>query len=233
MGPKAAVSKETAMAVVEKYIHYFQTNQFPTRGSEVWVQMSEALNKKWYPLAVYTNVREDRRSILSIARLNKNIVVNETENITINDSFSDSEQLNSSHEFECPEEADGLDTFEIYITSEEWQQMIEPSTKYGGRTYHIMHRNVWTDLLHMIIWKQLNLPYVYPVGDFYMTVRTKNTQYIDHEDVRRPLKSERRKKVGEEVFHGGCGNWQKREAREYMKIGDGLPPHIPKLSVLR
>ena len=45
MGPKAAVSKESAIVVVE-YIHYFQTNQFPTHGSEVWVQMSEALNKK-------------------------------------------------------------------------------------------------------------------------------------------------------------------------------------------
>ena len=151
MGPKAAVSKESAIAVVEQYIHYFQTNKFPTRGSEVWVQMSEALNKKWSPLSVYTNVREDRRSILSIARLDKNIVVNETENITINDSFSDSEELNSCHEYEYPEEAVGLDTFEIYITREEWQQLVETSTQYGERRYNIMHRNVWTDLLHMII----------------------------------------------------------------------------------
>ena len=121
MGPKVAVFKESAIAAVEKYIHYFQTNQFPSRGSDVWVKMSEALNKKWNPLCVYTNVRKDRRSILSIARFNQNIVVDETENITINDTFPNSEQLNSSYEFECSEEVDELDTFEIFITSEEWQ----------------------------------------------------------------------------------------------------------------
>ena len=107
------------------------------------------------------NVREDRRSTPTIARPNKNIVVNESENISINNSVSDSKEQSSCDECEYPAEAVGLDTFEVYITREEWLKMVEPSTQYGKRIYNIMHRNVWTDVLHMIIWKQLNLPCVY------------------------------------------------------------------------
>lgn len=70
-------------------------------------------------------------------------------------------------------------------------------------------------------------------ADVLLSVRTRNTMYIDHLDTRRPLRGKRRKEVGREVFYTGPGNWTKGEAAKVMDFGDRIPPHIPKPNVLR
>lgn len=75
MPREARVSKEEAIRVLEKYIEHFKTSMLPKYTSSVWVEISKELNLKWSAHHVYTAVREDRRSILSTARLNKDVIV--------------------------------------------------------------------------------------------------------------------------------------------------------------
>uniref|UniRef100_A0A0C9QYG9 NOF_15 protein n=1 Tax=Fopius arisanus TaxID=64838 RepID=A0A0C9QYG9_9HYME len=70
-------------------------------------------------------------------------------------------------------------------------------------------------------------------GDFFMTIRTQNTLSTKHEDVKRQLRGERRKKVGEEAFYKGCRNYMKVQMKEKTKFGGRVPPQIPKLDTIR
>lgn len=75
MPRKSRVPKEEAIRILEKYIEHFKTSALPKYISNVWVEISKELNLKWSAHDVYIAVRENRRSILSTARLNKGIVV--------------------------------------------------------------------------------------------------------------------------------------------------------------
>lgn len=70
MPRQALVTVDHAVSVIEKFIQNFTTDQLPSYSSEIWVEMSRELQNLWKPSAVYTNVRENRRNILSIARDN-------------------------------------------------------------------------------------------------------------------------------------------------------------------
>lgn len=70
MPPSSAVSVQLAVKVLKKYIHHFITDELPKWSSPVWKEISNDpdLGGKWTIHAVRTNVREDRRQILSIAQ---------------------------------------------------------------------------------------------------------------------------------------------------------------------
>lgn len=69
--------------------------------------------------------------------------------------------LSNNHEnlseFETDEIHD-LDEFKIHITSEEWKQMKGPIMQYENRTYPILQPGVWTDILSLALYYQMELP---------------------------------------------------------------------------
>lgn len=184
MPRKALVPREDAVAVVEKYIDYFRTNDFPPYSSPVWKLMAKDLELRWSHHNCYTSTREDRRKILSTARANQGIVLPEipvepkkpkrqpktdfvdTEDIYEDeeyiegeeDIFNDSKLLNINDDdmsdFEVDSEATGLGSFDVLITREEWREMKGQSTLYGA----ILNPGIWTNLLALAVTRQTRLP---------------------------------------------------------------------------
>lgn len=65
-----------------------------------------------------------------------------------------------------------------------------------------------------------------------LTIRTRETFYNQHEEVKRQLRGEKRQRVGKEVYYEGAANWLKREALENIKSRGRIPPHVPSKEVI-
>lgn len=114
MPRKAKVSEEEAIAVIRRFIDYFKTNDLPKVTSQIWIQISKCLEGKWSARDVYHEIRENRRNILSEARLREN--VKEVTNTTLNDTLitsSDNEEHKESSGVES--ESNSLTTFRYLI----------------------------------------------------------------------------------------------------------------------
>ncbi|KAM0732505.1 hypothetical protein ACS0PU_000666 [Formica fusca] len=74
MPRKIAVPPGESIQVVKKFMHHFETDPLLVWSAKVWKEMSIALGGKWSFAACYTNVRNDRNSILSIARREMGII---------------------------------------------------------------------------------------------------------------------------------------------------------------
>uniref|UniRef100_A0A0C9PYU4 NOF_1 protein n=2 Tax=Fopius arisanus TaxID=64838 RepID=A0A0C9PYU4_9HYME len=75
-----------------------------------------------------------------------------------------------------------------------------------------------------------------PPGDadkIHMILRTNETYYNEHENVKRELRGWLRQHVGENVYFMGAGNWQKEEAVRVAPFGGRVGPNIPNMNVLR
>ncbi|CAG9771525.1 unnamed protein product [Ceutorhynchus assimilis] len=69
-------------------------------------------------------------------------------------------------------------------------------------------------------------------GEFLLTVRTRDTSFEDHKEVKRVVNGAYRKELGKVCAAEGCHNVQKSMARKYLKRGDAEGPMIPSLDVL-
>lgn len=69
--------------------------------------------------------------------------------------------------------------------------------------------------------------------DLFIRVKTRNTTFTVHEDIRRPLRGLRRKEIAKECANEGCANILKKLARQNLNKGDTEGPIIPTLDVLR
>lgn len=73
--PRApAVLYEEAVQLVEKFIQYCKRSEYPQWSAEVWGKMRPAISERWSRDAVYTNICENRLSIVSTACANLDIV---------------------------------------------------------------------------------------------------------------------------------------------------------------
>lgn len=68
--------------------------------------------------------------------------------------------------------------------------------------------------------------------EFLITVRTRDTTYDNHKEVKRPINGNYRKDIGKACAAEGCHNVQKAMARQHLKRGDTENPIIPSLDVL-
>lgn len=70
MPSKSRVPVEDAVIVLKRYMNYFNSETLPIHSSPVWKEMSNEpeFYKKWNADAVRTNVKQNRRNILTIAR---------------------------------------------------------------------------------------------------------------------------------------------------------------------
>lgn len=69
--------------------------------------------------------------------------------------------------------------------------------------------------------------------EFLIKVRTRNTLFDNHAEVKRVVNGLRREEIGKACVAEGCHVTQKRLARELLKRGDTEGPIIPSLDVLR
>lgn len=198
MPRKALVTKEEAVAVIEKFINHFVTTEMPGYSSPVWKEMSKDLDGKWSPHNVYSSVRTDRRGILSTARENLGVIIeveepqenikkqilSELEENNDNDSdelFDDTKSLNNNDDmsdFELDDEVSGLSQFEVLITREEWQEMKAPPAMYKKRICTILKQGVWTPILALTVARQTKLPCAFIFKNSHISTASNSLHYL-------------------------------------------------------
>lgn len=119
---------------------------------------------------MYIAVREDRRSILSIARLNKNVIVpNDVENWShlSGNSFEQSRSNKTDPDFEFFNNSKFISLktwFHLTLNIELWNK-IKPQfpASYGEqpRNYDILSPNEWTDIIFDAFFKRYRFPCAY------------------------------------------------------------------------
>uniref|UniRef100_A0A0C9RJP6 NOF_10 protein n=1 Tax=Fopius arisanus TaxID=64838 RepID=A0A0C9RJP6_9HYME len=179
------VPRDEAIAVLEKYIDHFKTNDFPSYSDPVWKEISKDLGLRWSHHNCYTSVRENRRKILTAARENQGIFIPEEvpekkpkretseytglemlyqdeEDLELDDDvYNDSKLLNLTDDlsdFEVDADAAGLGHFDILITRDEWREMKGYSKRYNKRHYAILNPGIWTNILALAVTRQTKLP---------------------------------------------------------------------------
>lgn len=123
------VSNEEAILLIQKYIQYFNTNNFSSSSAKIWKDMSKELNGRWKPHSVYTHVRDNKNGNLEAARKNLGIniqplsrpVINIIEDDIIDSSVEDSESDESYHGDEIRDS--DVDTFPLILSPTEWEQI--------------------------------------------------------------------------------------------------------------
>lgn len=159
MPRRSTVSLEERIALVEKYIDNFKKKPYPISTANIWKLMSNELNGRWSAFNVYVNVSQNQMGILSTALSNKEIPFYNDTDVTCNFTMNLSTNNNHENLSEFETELHDLDEFKIYITSEEWKQMKGPIMQYNeNRTYPILQPGVWTDILSLALYYQMELP---------------------------------------------------------------------------
>jgi len=143
MPRKSAVPSKESIQIIKKFRQYFETEPLPSWSAKVWKEMSIALGGRWTSAACYTNVRNDRNSILSIARQEMGVIVlpknglNNNSNLldsTVNTTKSDSnESDNDESYFTLTDDVEELDTFDLILTEQQWNK-IKPDINRMQRT---------------------------------------------------------------------------------------------------
>ncbi|XP_074111200.1 uncharacterized protein LOC141535245 isoform X2 [Cotesia typhae] len=139
MPPTSVVSVELAVNVIKKYISHF-VNGLPPWNSDVWklIQKDSELKGKWTLGSVRTNIREDRRNILTEARRQCGIL---DPNSTKKSNKLDQNGLDSEED-----DVDEQEPFTVELSRELWNEIKnqEPLV-YKGRKYIGFKPRVWTN----------------------------------------------------------------------------------------
>lgn len=110
--------------------------------------MCKELNNLWKPSALYTNVRENRREILTLARQNKNIYTepsfktpalnDESDNFILTSSESDESHYSDFSNTDLA----NCDTFKVILSAVEWGR-IKPAKNNANR----LKKGVWSHFI--------------------------------------------------------------------------------------
>jgi len=166
MPRKSAVPPKESIQVIKK--QYFETEPLSSWSAKVWKEMS-ALGGRWTSAACYTNVRNDRNSILSIARQEMGVIVlpkndlNNNSNLldsTVNTTKSDSNESNNNESyFKLPDDVEELDTFDLILTEQQWNE-IKPDIKQNAKDNSKLKLKpgIWTNEIAISFFQQYRLP---------------------------------------------------------------------------
>lgn len=169
MPRKCNVDKTLALDVLEQFYDHFKSfnrSDWPRYTSNVYKEMSKAVEGKWTAHNWYIAVKEDRRNILSEVRRKLGIEVDHISDV----QYSDSETENvdpdgdpdseSDHSFEGKASRRKLDEMNLILSKEEWSE-IKPVPVEGQRTGNRLKPNVWASKISTAFWKQHRLPCSY------------------------------------------------------------------------
>ena len=70
-------------------------------------------------------------------------------------------------------------------------------------------------------------------ADLWLKIKTKDTRDTSHEPLKRQLKNEKRKLIGQHVLKDGVANTKRNIARKVLNLGDGSSPILYTNDVLR
>lgn len=178
MGRPPTVSKEEAIQLIQKYMEFSKTNEFPSNSAQVWKDMSRDLNGRWKPHSVYTHVRENKNGNLDEARQNLGINVDASRPITtyVSDySLSESSESLRSDGSSYHDEKDVFDVdteeFPLVLSATEWEQ-IKPNDENSKRVRNRLQPRVWPNIITKAFWNAYKMPCAFLAKWSY--VRTEN-----------------------------------------------------------
>ena len=183
MPRRAMVPLRDAIDVVKEFMDHFTTDKLPEYTFKIWEDMSVLLKKRWNAHSIYTNVRENGRFILTIAREEMGIVVSKggCEHLMKNEGINESSLLdgmemdntNSEHDSTFDLLSDMGETnnnkkFELVLSQEDWDA-IKPDCRViaEDRKKPILMPGVWTNIVFIAFWKQhkLNCAFAFKRAD--------------------------------------------------------------------
>lgn len=94
MPARCAVPVEEDVTVIKRYLCYFITDTLPAWNSPIWKEISqepEILKYKWSKKSVRTNIKENRRNILTIAREQSGYFIDKKTNKKTHDDDEDTD----------------------------------------------------------------------------------------------------------------------------------------------
>ncbi|XP_074113945.1 uncharacterized protein LOC141537005 [Cotesia typhae] len=138
MPRKCAVPIEVAVKVIKRYISYFITDSLPDWCSEVWKKISEEKELKEYGWSIHsvrTNIREDRRNILTLAREECGYFIEKEKKLTDSyDECSDDSLYNDDNENDknyvnklYKNENSDMEVFDVIIDKSLWKKFLSTS----------------------------------------------------------------------------------------------------------
>lgn len=160
MPRNCAITVEQAIEVIIKYFHYFKTN-IPDYSDKVWNEMSSSHNGLWNKKSWYTNVRYNRRNILSIARERMGVETTCNHQQLLNSQSSDGfcEELNSTSASQTSdvdtvpleETVPGEEIFNPYLSPEEWHQIKPTNDSNLKRTSNTLQAHIYTASINYLV----------------------------------------------------------------------------------
>ncbi|CAH2100258.1 unnamed protein product [Euphydryas editha] len=268
------VTTEELLKVLKLYIDKLPKDRkyLPGPTKPIWKEIcSNHFLGRYNGRDVYRQCKENRGNIWTLLHPEENVhsSLNSTTNTpySTNDSCEQVDSNDSDDEWEAP----NSDTYIIDVPEDMYRKLIESKeVVYNNRTYEILTRGAWTDMIADEFYKiyDTRCAYVFKKGRVYknsssihhviisgrckskacgnkflgfidykpkkfpclLRVRTRDTSFnVNHEDVRRTVRKNKRKIIGKEASAVGSNNYLKRQVAGSTRIR----PNIPRVNVVR
>lgn len=166
------VSDEDSIAVIKRYMSYFCSDTLPAYSAEVWSKMSKEPEfvGKWNTAAVRTNIKDNRRGILTRARkecgyfsqiIKKKFTYSnndDDDNDSNDNNDNDDSDDNSDKDYFnklYAKERDDVPCFHVEIARGVWECMYKKDNSCKNPR---LQPKVWTDTIAFELWHQFELP---------------------------------------------------------------------------
>uniref|UniRef100_A0A6V7JIZ3 MULE transposase domain-containing protein n=1 Tax=Bracon brevicornis TaxID=1563983 RepID=A0A6V7JIZ3_9HYME len=168
MGRKPKVSSLEAVQVIQKYIHHFESNTFPSAGDCVRKMISKDLGHKWTPHTCYVHVRDNKKNHLMQVRKNNGIDTPAPEKKLMNDCsdnipsvsqfISDGdltgEEMTENSDYE---KDDMLDEFHLKLSASEWELIKPNSDNTDPKSSKRLKKYVWSNVITRAFWNRYKM----------------------------------------------------------------------------
>lgn len=183
MPRKFVMPVDEAVKVLKRYISYFITESLPEWSSDVWKKIADEKEIKKYGWTIHlvrTNVRDNRRNILTRAREECGYFENRNVKDESYDNFGDSDDDSCCEDDDendldyvnnlYKDENHGLEIFDVVVDKSLWQR-ITIHIEDGEKNYADvkLRPKVWTHLLACEFWEQhkLKCAFVFKKGEIH------------------------------------------------------------------
>ncbi|XP_074113042.1 uncharacterized protein LOC141536430 isoform X2 [Cotesia typhae] len=179
MPPVSRLPRSIAIDITFKYVDNFTEESLPPWSSEIWKKMSKDSGEVWNNHAWFTNVREDRRGILTEAR--KRAGLPPIKSRKAKKPESDEESFDGDDIYDS-DYVDEFDTdkeswFELILTHKQWSEIKPPDGIELKKPP--LRKNVWTNIIAITFWEQHGLPCAYVFKKGYVNKDPTSKYFIE------------------------------------------------------